>query len=103
MDISHGSVVICYDPSVPTLVKYNLNHVYINSWAPFPCKPVFNGEFYPKFVINHQTQHILSPQIYHLRRYQASCKANRLNEGPSGKLHIPAKQANPGTRSRKGR
>jgi hypothetical protein len=35
---------------VPTRVKFNFNHVYISSWIPFHCKPVFKGEFYPKFV-----------------------------------------------------
>jgi hypothetical protein len=33
-----------------TWVKSNLNYGYINSWTPFPYKPVFNSEFYPKFI-----------------------------------------------------
>jgi len=36
----------------PIWVKSNINHVYISSWTLFPCKPVFKGEFYPKFMTN---------------------------------------------------
>lgn len=31
----------------PMWLKHKLNHEYISSWAPFSCKPVFEGEFYP--------------------------------------------------------
>jgi hypothetical protein len=34
----------------PTLVKSNLDHVYISSYAPFLCKSVFKGEFKSRFV-----------------------------------------------------
>jgi hypothetical protein len=44
------SMVVCYDSKCPTWLKYNLNHVYISSWAPSHCKSVFKGEFYPRFV-----------------------------------------------------
>ena len=30
-----------------TLIKYKLNNVFISSWTPFPCMPIFKGEFYP--------------------------------------------------------
>lgn len=40
----------CYDRKCPTWFKYNLNHMYISSWTPSPCKPVFKGEFYQMFV-----------------------------------------------------
>jgi hypothetical protein len=45
MDVSHGSLVVCYDPSVPQWLKSNFNQMYISSWEPFLRKPVFNGEF----------------------------------------------------------
>jgi hypothetical protein len=40
----------CYDLKCPTLVKCNLNHAYISSLAPFPCKSVFKGELYLRSV-----------------------------------------------------
>jgi len=40
VDVGFGSVVLCNE----------LNRVYINSWMPSLCNPVFKGEFYPKFV-----------------------------------------------------
>jgi hypothetical protein len=42
--------VACYYLKYRTWLKYNINHMYINSWASSPCKPVFNGRLYPKFV-----------------------------------------------------
>ena len=49
MDIGHKSMVVCYDLSVPFELT-NLDLVYISSRIPFPCKHVFKGELYPKFV-----------------------------------------------------
>jgi hypothetical protein len=43
-DLIFMSPPLCYNPKCSTSVKYELGHVYINSWTPFPCKPVFKGE-----------------------------------------------------------
>jgi hypothetical protein len=50
LDVSYGSLVLCYNPSVTQWFKSNLNHVHISSWKPFPCKSIFKNEFYPMFI-----------------------------------------------------
>jgi len=42
---------VCYDLNCPISVKCNLNHVYISSWALSPCKLIFKGKFYLRFVL----------------------------------------------------
>ena len=41
------TIAVCYGPSVPHCLSIILKHVFISSWAPFPCKLVFKSEFYP--------------------------------------------------------
>ena len=36
VDVSHRSLVLCYNPSVPQWLKSNLNHVYNKLLGTFP-------------------------------------------------------------------
>lgn len=46
--VNQSVMWICYDR--PTWLKYNLNYVYISSWVPSLCNPVFKVEVYSRFV-----------------------------------------------------
>jgi hypothetical protein len=47
------SVVVCYNVTILSVShgsKFNLNYVYLSSYASSPCKPTFKDQFYLKFV-----------------------------------------------------
>ena len=59
LKIDKKLIPLCYDPSVPTWIKYKFKYVLISSWTSSPYKPVFKGELYPWVcnMVDNMTNH----------------------------------------------